>query len=305
MRRGLKRELFADVLRERRDALRVPGRVPVLRLEREDQRLDRLLLRRLQLEVAGEGRSGDRRSARRTAGRPRRRGRGTPSRPPTPAEKTDSAPIEHKELRAARAYRSPRCIATGTLSRGRSERGSRQPRPALRQRGARVAERLGCGAIAQNTTEPARSARARRREALNDDLAQSRLRTCVKSIARKHSRRAPDLDRDDPARNTTIAAMRIIVLPLRPMAASTSTSKFVAASREHAEHSNAQRSDPSYNERVDATAARASETTSAARRQRTTAAVSGGRLAFRHVRLAEVGEGKASTIERAVLLLPA
>ena len=56
MRRGPKRELVADVLRERRDALRVAGGVPVLRLEGEDQRLDRLLLRRLQLEVAREGR---------------------------------------------------------------------------------------------------------------------------------------------------------------------------------------------------------------------------------------------------------
>ena len=54
MRRGLKRELLADVLGEHRDALRVPRRVPVLRLERKDQRLDRLLLRRLQLDESSQ-----------------------------------------------------------------------------------------------------------------------------------------------------------------------------------------------------------------------------------------------------------
>ena len=53
------RELGTDVLGERGDALRVTGGVPVLGLERVDQRLDRLLLPRLQLEVAREGGPGD------------------------------------------------------------------------------------------------------------------------------------------------------------------------------------------------------------------------------------------------------
>ena len=53
------RELGTDVLGERGDALRVTGGVPVLRLERVDQRLDRLLLTRLQLEVARERRPRD------------------------------------------------------------------------------------------------------------------------------------------------------------------------------------------------------------------------------------------------------
>ena len=52
-------ELRADVLGEGRDALRVARGVRVLRLEREDQRLDGLLLRRLQLEVARERRACD------------------------------------------------------------------------------------------------------------------------------------------------------------------------------------------------------------------------------------------------------
>ena len=59
MRRGAERELCADVLGEGGDALRVAGGVRVLRLEGKDQRLDRLLLRRLELEVAGEGRTCD------------------------------------------------------------------------------------------------------------------------------------------------------------------------------------------------------------------------------------------------------
>ena len=59
MRRCPKRELGTDVLREHGDALRVTGGVPVLRLEGEDERLDRLLLARLQLEVAGERRARD------------------------------------------------------------------------------------------------------------------------------------------------------------------------------------------------------------------------------------------------------
>ena len=52
-------ELGADVLAERRDALRVARGVPVLRLQRHDQRLDGLLLRGAQLEVAGEGAARD------------------------------------------------------------------------------------------------------------------------------------------------------------------------------------------------------------------------------------------------------
>ena len=52
-------ELGADVLGERGDALRVTGGVAVLRLEGEDERLDGLLLARLQLEVAGERRACD------------------------------------------------------------------------------------------------------------------------------------------------------------------------------------------------------------------------------------------------------
>ena len=47
-------ELGADVLAEHRGAMRAPGGVAVLGLEGEDQRLDRLLLRRAQLEVTGE-----------------------------------------------------------------------------------------------------------------------------------------------------------------------------------------------------------------------------------------------------------
>ena len=48
------RELLRDVRGERRDPLRVTGRVPILRLERPNQRLDRVLLRRLELQVARE-----------------------------------------------------------------------------------------------------------------------------------------------------------------------------------------------------------------------------------------------------------
>ena len=52
-------ETAADVLREGGDSVRVPRRVLVLRLERQDQRLDRLLLARPQFEIAGEGATRD------------------------------------------------------------------------------------------------------------------------------------------------------------------------------------------------------------------------------------------------------
>ena len=56
---GTEAQLFAHIFREHRDALSMPRRVPVLRLESEDQSLDRLLLRSLQSHETCKRSSGD------------------------------------------------------------------------------------------------------------------------------------------------------------------------------------------------------------------------------------------------------
>ena len=140
---GTEAQLFTHVLREHRHPLRVPRRVPILRLESEDQSLDRLLLRGLQLHEAREGSSGDEDrhgEERHHCGtevevhpantQPEREKMGRPRRSMT------------RSCGNIARYRSPTRDCERNAQQERNERGSTRPRPVLRRQRASQLRRL-------------------------------------------------------------------------------------------------------------------------------------------------------------------